>query len=88
MVVVQYSHEFNLTVTAGNYDTYTSTVLFESPEDQTLDITLTGRVTGVDILTEDSDEVLYDLNGLRITEKPEKGIYIIRSGNKTRKVVI
>lgn len=89
MLVVQYTREYNLTVTAENYVTYSSTVVFESSEDKTLDITLASSVTGVnDLLMDNEDEILYDINGMRINKKPTKGVYILRSGNKTRKVVL
>ncbi len=75
--VIQYEREYTLTVTAAGFEPYTETVVFDSPEDKVLNICI-GEPTGVNALkSEEGEEVIFDLNGVRLQQKPEKGMVII-----------
>lgn len=76
MKVFQQTLEFSLTVTAEGYKTVSSDLLLEDPETVKDFILEDAETDGVRFIGKDSDDSYYDLNGLRLTQKPRKGLYI------------
>ncbi|MDE6297423.1 MAG: carboxypeptidase regulatory-like domain-containing protein, partial [Muribaculaceae bacterium] len=80
--VMQPTLEYTVTATAEGMDTYTGTVTFDDGANKTLNIMFSNNIPASvsDIISEE-EEVIYDLNGLRLQEKPANGIFI-RNGKK------
>lgn len=79
MNVFQNSLEYVLKVTADGYKIYTSDLILENQETEK-NIILEKDVTdGIEVINDDYDsDFYYDLNGIRLSEKPKRGMYIYK----------
>ncbi len=76
---------------ARNTDVYTVTALYDGKESAASNAMSLDIIAGIDIVSIASDNnvtAIYDLRGRRVSGQLTPGIYVVRQGNKARKVVI
>ena len=76
-------------------DVYTVTAVYgqgESAPSNALSLDIINGTVGIDAapatVADNTKPVFYDLSGRVLTHQPKTGVYIVRQGNKTRKVVV
>lgn len=78
MTVFQSALEFSLTVTAEGYKSLSTGLLLEDPETVKDFILEEAETDGIQLFDNDTEDVYYNLQGIRLNEKPKNGMYIYK----------